>query len=437
MYNTPSTVNKPAMKKVIYFSVLCFSCIATTTFAQSSSDDLYWSISKLSGDSLRIGFKDQGSVQLKGAYNYNSTAVTNDFFGKLVYRSTYISEDDKQGSLNRLKAHNRLGVDLSSSLHGTYRSKKDTTVLFDMGIAYRDFSYAYFTKDVFKLAFQGNAQYAGQNATVGPSTLKEWSYASLFVGVQKVWCKELIVGARLSFIKAGFYRETSMESGSLYTDPNGAYVELSAPFHWYSQKRPDNPFAANNGWGAGVDLYAQRFFKKSVLSFEVKDLGAVNWRNMDTYKGDKTYRYEGQNIGDILAPGNSYISSVQLDSVAKELGIQKVVQNKTTMLPTRLQLSYLHKLNTKWAVKADVNYMFLKGYLPYAKFAAYYAITPSIVVIPGLTVGGYGSINSQVGLSATLAKTWSIQANIYALEYFIVPTSYSGHGGELYLTKRF
>ena len=173
------------MKKFIRFIIFCFFGISTTAWAQNYSDDLYWSISKLSGDSLRIGFKDKGSVQLKGLYNYNSTAVTNDFFSKLVYKSTYISEEDKQGSLNRLKAHNLLGVDLSASLHGTYRSNKDTTVLFDAGMAYRDFTYAYFTKDIFKLAFEGNSQYAGQNAAVGPSTLKEWNYASLFVGIQK------------------------------------------------------------------------------------------------------------------------------------------------------------------------------------------------------------------------------------------------------------
>ncbi len=425
------------MKKFIPLIAFIFLVVSFTAFSQSYSDDLYWSISKLDQDSLRIGFKDKGSVQLKGLYNYNSSAVTNDFFGKLVYKSTYISEDDKQTSIHRLKAHNRLGVDLSASLHGTYRSKKDTTVLFDAGIAYRDFTYVYFTKDIFKLAFQGNAQYAGQNATVGPATFKEWNYASLFVGMQKVLCKELIIGARLSFIKAGFYRETTMGAGNLYTDPNGAYVELSAPFHWYSQQRPDNPFAANNGWGMGVDLYAQRFFKKSILSLEVKDLGVVNWRNMSTYTGDKTYRYEGQNIGDILAPGNSYISGIALDSVAKELGIKKVVQNKTTMLPTRLQVSYLYKLNAKWAVKGELNYMFLKGYLPYAKVSAYYAITPALFIVPAITFGGYGSINTQLGLSAKVAKTWSLQANVFALEYLIAPTSYSGHGLELCLTKRF
>jgi len=429
--------NRCIMKKLVRLIIFCLYCLSTKVSAQSYSDDLQWTISQLDGDSLRIGFKDQGSVQLKGFYNFNSSAVTNDFFSKLVYKSTYISDDDKQGSINRLKAHNRMGVDLSASLHGSYRSKKDTTLLFDAGVAYREFTYAYFTKDIFKLAFQGNAQYAGQHAVVGPSTLKQWGYASLFIGVQKVLCKQLVVGARLSFIKASFYRETTMGEGSLYTDPSGAFVELSAPFHWYSQKRPDNPFAANNGWGAGVDLYAQRFFKKSILTLEVKDLGAVNWRNMDTYTGDKTYTYEGQNIGDILAPGNSYISSVALDSVAKELGIEKVVQNKTTMLPTRLQLTYLYKLNTKWAVKGDVNYMFLKGYLPYAKVAAYYAITPAFFVVPAITVGGYGNINTQLGLSATVAKSWSLQANIFALEYFIAPTSYSGHGLEVYLTKRF
>jgi len=438
MYNTPSTRNKGNMKNsIILTGLLCLSFFSTTTFAQTYSDDLYWTISKLRGDSIRIGFLDKGSVQFKGTYNYNSSAVTNDFFSKLVYKSAYISDDDKQPTIDRLKAHNRLGVDLSASLHGTFRSKKDTTVLFDAGLAYRDFTYAYFTKDMFKLAFQGNAQYEGQNATVGPSSLKEWNYASLFFGVQKVVCKELVIGARVSLIKAGFYRETSMGAGSLYTDSAGAYVELSAPFHWYNQQRPANPFAANNGWGAGVDLYAQRYFRKSILSIEVKDLGAVNWRNMDTYTGNQTYHYEGQYIGDILAPGNSYISSVQLDSVAKQLGINKEVKNKTTMLPTRLQVTYLHRLTKKWSVKGDLNYMFLQGYLPYAKVSGYYAITPGFFVIPAVTVGGYGNINTQIGFSANFGRTWSAQANIFALEYLIAPKKYSGHGVELYVTKRF
>jgi hypothetical protein len=81
--------------------------------------------------------------------------------------------------------------------------------------------------------------------------------------------------------------------------------------------------------------------------------------------------------------------------------------------------------------------MFIKGYLPYAKVSAYYAITPAFFIIPAITVGGYGNINTQVGFSATVAKTWSAQVNVFALEYLIAPTKYSGHGIELYLTKRF
>ncbi|HSZ71110.1 MAG TPA: DUF5723 family protein, partial [Cytophagaceae bacterium] len=271
----------------------------------------------------------------------------------------------------------------------------------------------------------------------GPSSYKEWNYASLFFGVQKVLCKELIVGARLSLIKAGYYKETVIGAGDLYTEPSGDYVDLNAPFHWYNQQRNANPFATNNGWGGSVDLYAQRYFKKSVLSVEVKDLGAVNWRNMDTYTGTQNYRYEGVNIVNILAPGNTYISSTQPDSIAKQLGISKETKNVTTMLPTRFQISYLHKLNKKWSVKGDVNYMLLQGYLPYVKLSAYYAIVPKVFIVPAITIGGYGNINTQIGLSATVAKSWSVQANIFALEYLIAPRNYSGHGFQLYLTKRF
>ncbi len=428
------------MNNSIRHSILVFSgvfLLLSSSYAQVYSDEMYWVTSKLNQDSLSPAHQDRGMVQTRFSYLYNSTAITNNFFKKLVYQKTYIDEEDKQDVVSRLKAQNKMGVDFSTSLFGTIRCKKDSTILFDLGIGYRDFTYANFTKDLFKLVFEGNAQYAGENAKVGPSILKQWSYASFFVGAQKILSKEMVVGARVSLIKAGFYRETKFEEGSLYTDPNGAYVDLSAPFTWKSQARPDNPFSANNGWGGSVDLYAQRWFKKSVLSFEIRDLGVVNWKNMNTYTGDQTYRYEGEFIGDILAPGNSFITDVKLDSVAKELGIENNVQNVTSMLPTKLQLSYLYKTSEKWSVKGDLNYMFLKGYLPYLKLSAYYALLPKVYIVPVVVIGGYGKVNTQLGISATVAQHWTVQANVMVLDYLIAPKKYSGHGVDVYLTKTF
>ncbi len=417
--------------------LLALSLSFSSSYAQLYSDEMYWTTSKLNQDSLHPIHAHRAMVQARFNYGFNATSVTNNFFNKLVYRRTFIDETDKEDVISQLKAQNKLGVDINASLYGTIRCKKDSSILFDVGLGYRDFTYAHFTEDVFKLAFQGNAQYAGQHAKVGPSMLKEWNYMSLFVGAQKIISKKVLVGARLSLIKAGFYRETKMEEGHLYTDPDGAYIDLSAPFEWHYQKRPDNPLATNNGWGGSVDLYAQHWFKKSVLSLEVRDLGFVNWRNMNTYIGDQTYRYEGVYISDVLAPGNSFITSVQLDSVAEELGIEKQVKNKMTMLPTKLQLSYLYQASAKWSVKGDLNYMFLKGYLPYLKLSAYYAVLPKVYIVPAVVVGGYGKVNTQLGVSATLAKHWSVQTNIFALEYLLAPTKYAGHGLEVYLTKTF
>lgn len=427
---------KNTMRSLLFLPFIVL-LLSLPSYAQLYSDEMYWTTSKLNQDSLSLAHADKGMVQARFNYGYNSTAVTNSFFTKLTYKKTFIDEQDKQDVIARLKSQNKLGVDVSASVFGTLRCKKDTTILFDLGMGYRDFTYANFTDDVFKLVFQGNAQYAGQYAKVGPSMLKEWSYTSFFIGAQKTVSKSLLVGARLSLIKAGFYRETKMEEGTLYTDPSGSYVELNAPFVWYSQKRPDNPLATNNGWGGAVDLYVQKLFKNSVLSFEVRDLGFVAWKNMDTYVGDKTYRYDGVYISDILAPGNSFITDVSLDSVAAQLGIEKQVQNRTTMLPTKLQLTYLYKASNKLSLKGDLNYMFLTGYVPYLKASAYYAILPKVYIVPAIVVGGYGRVNSQLGLSATFAKHWSVQTNIFALEYVVAPRNYSGHGLEVYLTKTF
>jgi hypothetical protein len=213
-------------------------------------------------------------------------------------------------------------------------------------------------------------------------------------------------------------------------------AELSAHFQYYSQNRQTSPFSADNGWGGGLDVYTQLCLNSAVFSLGVKDLGLIYWKNMDAYIGDKTYTYNGYNIVDLLRPGNSGGNPTP-DDVAKQLGIPKQKVNKKTSLPTNIQLGYLQKFSNHIALKADANYMFLPGYKPCVKAALFFSAGKSFFIAPAVVMGGFGKINSQLGIGITFARTWSLQLNAMALEYLVMRTSYSGHGVDIFIAKSF
>ncbi|MBC7488412.1 MAG: hypothetical protein H7282_16865 [Cytophagaceae bacterium] len=105
----------------------------------------------------------------------------------------------------------------------------------DVGVGYRDFSYLYFTKDLFKLAFEDYEQYADNYAQVGKSNMREYNYATVFVGFQKTISKNVMLGGRLSFIKGGLYQEVNVENGSVYLSDGllMPYADINAHFQYY------------------------------------------------------------------------------------------------------------------------------------------------------------------------------------------------------------
>jgi hypothetical protein len=426
------------LTRILLFVVFLLISNLQTAIAQLYSDDFYWTTTQLRKGNWSAGYH-KSYVLVKGTALYNSNAVTNDFVTQELYQQKTPDAEDTQFSVDRLKDHNTLGADANASISDGFRLP-DSSITIDVGIGYRDFTYLYFTRDLFKLAFQDYTQYVDKNAQVGASNMREYNYSTLFVGIQKTFSEQVMVGARVSLIKGGFYQEVNIEEGNLRLSNGGLFpatatADISAPFQYYYQDRDQNPFAANNGWGAGVDLYSQFCFNKTLLTAEVRDLGFVNWRNMNAYISDKPQHYNGYNIVDLLQPNN--IGDPSPDEVAADMGIPKQRVKKTTSLPTKIQLGVLQKLSNHIALKADVNYMFLPGYKPCLKLAAFFSAGNSFFFAPALVAGGYGQLNSQLGLGVTLGDSWSVQLNVMALEYLFARKNYSGHGLDLFLAKSF
>lgn len=421
---------------LFFLGLLCFVCYSNAN-AQLYNDDLYWTTTQLKKEKLSAGL-NKNYFLIKGGALYNSNAITNDFVTQELYQQKTPNAEDTQLSVDRLKDHNTMGADAQASIVAGFRLA-DTSLTIDVGIGYRDFTYLYFTRDLFKLAFQDYTQYVDKNAQVGASNMREYNYSNLFVGMQKTFSEHVMIGARVSLIKGGFYQEVNIEEGNLHLSSGGVFTnpsaDISASFQYYSQKRQQNPFAADNGWGAGTDLYSQFCFNKTILTAEVRDLGFLSWKNMDAYISDKPQHYNGYNIVDLLQPNN--IGDPSPDEVAADMGIPKQRVKKTTALPTKIQLGVLQKLSDHVALKTDLHYMFLPGYKPCLKVAAFFSAGNSFFFAPAVVAGGYGLVNSQLGLGVTVGNSWSLQLNVMALEYLVARKNYSGHGVDIFLAKSF
>lgn len=423
-----------SIKKLVpFFSIFLFGF--QNTYAQLYSEDTYFADIWLKKEKMTDGFPNSGYVLLKATGQFNSNAVTNDFITKQLYSQETASEADAKYSVSRLKDYNTAGLDANASLSSAFSISK--TLQIDAGIGYRDFSSLYFTRDLFKLVFENYEQYADKDAKIGPSNMREYNYGSIFLGAQKAVSQHFILGARLKLIKAGSFQEVNIEEGNVHYSDNfiNPYAELSAPFQYYSQERQMNPFAADNGWGGGIDLYTHFCLDNALFTAEVRDLGFINWKNADAYVGNKTYKYSGADFIDLFTPNN--IGDPSPDDVAKQMGIPKQQVNRRNSLPTKVQLGYLQKLSKYFALQTNANYILMPGYKPYGKVAAYIYPAPAFFIAPAVVAGGYGLINSQLGLGVTVAETWTVQLNVMALEYLLARKTYSGHGLDFMLAKSF
>jgi hypothetical protein len=107
------------------------------------------------------------------------------------------------------------------------------------------------------------------------------------------------------------------------------------------------------------------------------------------------------------------------------------------MLPTKVQLTYLQKISDDFSLKADAGYLFLPGSKPSARLTAMIAANRVLFVAPSVVLGGFGKINTQLGMGLTVDQTMTLQLNVMALEYLLASDHYSGHGLDVFIAKRF
>jgi hypothetical protein len=417
------------MKKIFFASLLVLTF--TTLSAQQIYNDfnLFWKTDE--GNS--IADKNFGGFNFD--YSLNSNAVTNNFLLEYA-REGFIDDDLKNETGRRLKAENRYGYQLFTSLSG--KSAINEKVSIYAGLSARQINAAKFSDDMFNLIFRGNKMFAGEYADLYPFRYFSTDFQSLTIGLEKKCLNnKLRIWGGLSGVRGGHFRSATVYKGSLYTEPDGSYVETDINFRADITQGKPGLFGDYNGAGASLNGGATFESGKSMFAFSVTDLGFVKWNNVKVYSGNSIYRFEGKEINNLFSIDDSSFTSFDTDSVIKDAGIKVETDDVTSLLPAILKINYIYYHSPKIFLITGAQYILKTSSLPRVYIRPVLKLNKNFYFHLEAAGGGFGRVDAEIGVSALVKNTLGVNLNLFAAELIFAKSRTSGHGISFSLFKSF
>ena len=383
------------------------------------------------------------NVSFESGYVAGSSVMDIDYANTFLYGGT-IDREMKDRAYNRLKNNNRFGLDFSMNLQveipkDTLFGRGDLSMVF--GLKYFDHIDASFGPDLFRLAFDGNKQFAGETVDLGNVNYNQYRFQYLSMGLVKR--KEFDHGiARegilVNLIKGEEHHIVNVYDGSLYTEELGRELQLAMNYNYNRTDTGSTGLGAINGIGIGTDLFTEFFLENGAkIRFEVRDLGFVYWNNQSIeMRTDSTFTYDGITINNIFDLNDTIVDQLSQDSIIDNVTQVNRLIHYSTALPTSVNIEYTQFLNQKWKLNAGVYYKILSNYFPYLYSNWYYYVNPTLSTRVHLAYGGYGKLNTGIAFAKSF-KFIDITIGTNNLEGFILPDKAFANSGFVQLKKYF
>ena len=379
----------------------------------------------------------KANVELCAKGSSNSNSVPSSFSNAFV-NPKFIDNDLKSKAYDRLNGMGRFGLELDFGVEANFYpdstwlpNQQSITISAGRQLAYG----AEFSEDLLRTVFSGNAAYADQTASFDNSKLFAIGYQYFKIGYRKHLTKN-----RLGFFtNFGFARgmnltDIQLNTGSLYTEPSGQWLDLAWNGSYFSSTRSSNRLGESPSSGYLMDLGFYKFLDQKhqwKLSASVKDLGFITWNaQSDNFKRDTSFRFTGLQFYDVLNYDDTTL--VIGDSLLNRLRGAEEKASEMKLLPFQLQaeLRYLADPKTgRLLLTAGARYRRIPGMRVEYSLKGNYRLVNSkpFYLNLGFTYGGFGNLNSNVGFEYKHERH-RLQIGTMYNEGFISSKSLSGNG---------
>ena len=364
-----------------------------------------------------------------------SNAITNGFINKAL-GDGFLSDEDKQQVLDKLKTNNRLGTALDVNIICKQQLEKFTLVGALRG---RNYRHMYFTDDMFELLMYGNKPFEGKTANLAPTRIYQSVHEEIYLGVEKFLdSTKLLIGGGIGFQNISYTQNKHLTRASLYTAPQGRSLDFDVAFLNEESDRSGSEFTRNVGWGATLNLYAIKELKNgNQLSIELRDFGFNKVDYVRAFEVDSSYNFEGIEATEFFNFSNSGFEDPTNQDIDELLGLERTKYSKTYLTVSSIHLSYKHNFSDKFYSYAGIRQLFPAPYVPLVYVKPYYAPTHFIAVGPSLAYGGFGNFDLGISFKGTISKTIFFTYDFLYLETLLTPNNSTGQGFNFSLSAIF
>lgn len=355
-------------------------------------------VSQTFGNSVSF-FDDEVTqkVEMEG-YGYYGSNVMDIETMNLFYQGGYFDNNLKSESLKRLGANNLFGGEYGTRI--TYLNP-DVKWLDSAGI-YVTYEInggggTSFSKDLFRLVFQGNQSYVGDSAYFSGTEFA--SYAFKKTGFGYNIDNKLKVG--LSLLEFDNYSYGIVDRGVYYSDAESNSLTMRLGGNWMTNKRLKN--TSPIGFGVGVDFEVNLPFKEEDtlnlprLVFGVKNFGVfVSSKEMNVLEVDTLYQYTGSEVNNISDFQNGLFSQ---SSVKDTLLPQMEEMRKVRFLPFEMYFySTSNPQGKKMQLIYGMRYRFGVAMVPQIYIGGDWRPSSTTIITPFLSFGGYSYFKTGVSV---------------------------------------
>jgi hypothetical protein len=292
------------------------------------------------------------------------------------------------------------------------------------------------TQQTFETAFYGNARFEGDTADLSNLRFQNYIYNQYTAGFKKkvdYGNYQMDFGLGLSFLQVINNQDIRTNHTTLYTAPDGEYVDINYDLSFNSALQGAPSFFALNGLGGSGDFHLGFMnHDKWKVTFDLTDLGIMTFRkNPVNYSGANNVHFTGIVIPDLLHFSSQTFDTLNLDSAVRSYLPTKSNNSYSLFIPFTANIAFSKPLlHDHLVLTLGLQYHNVPNYYPYAYVKVNYFLPKSMVVSASLGAGGYSLCN--VGFE--FAKRWKYfdfavgSANLLGL---ILPNYYTGTG--LYL----
>jgi hypothetical protein len=390
------------------------------------------------------GTDEQRTFILDGALEYQSTGVNMDFVNAFLFNKV-IDNDLKDQVSGNLTTLNRFGFQWQGGI--AVEQLADTLLggrgKWMIGLQNRNLAGIRFPKDVFDLAFYGNAGFAGQEASLKDIQFDQYRFNQLYFGFERIWEKEsqptFVGGMAFSLYQGVSHTHLEFGRGSLYTEELGQYLDLDMQMELNATDTNNTSAFSINGIGAGLDLHLE-LRSKVTFSLDVSDLGIISWNNRSVfYKQDTSFRFNGYEATNILDLENGLPDIANEDSLMELANIDRGINAYDTWLPLMVSATLATEIGSKFHVVARASFRqeISRAPLIHVK-ATYFTGGVGNTTNTGFSLinrfGGWGGYGFGAEFSRSASADWGhmqISVGSNGLQGFIFPKGLPG--SSLYL----